>query len=289
MTITTLDFTNQPNSTKDMIITILSEDFPISLPKIKNKLQKKYQKSISYQGIYKELNIMLEKGILLKREKQYLLNKEWILNINKFSKELYQTYTKIMKNSLTLLDKLKKDGDTITMYFNSHAELDEYFVSVMEHFNKNSPKNEKIYMYYNHNSWPIVHSKQENKILEYTENNTKYYCICGNDTPLDRWATKYENSIGMHVKINPEYSPEYSYQIYGDITVQFYFEKTIIKQIDEYFQKITDLSSFIIEDFFKIQNQQTKIKVTLIKNKSFSLLLKKEFLSNFKNEGNKIK
>ncbi len=54
---------------------------------------------------------MMEKNIIIKQDKEYLLNKDWILEINKISKHIYLNYTKASNYSLSLFEKLQKERD----------------------------------------------------------------------------------------------------------------------------------------------------------------------------------
>lgn len=281
MTFEIFNFSVKPESTKDMIIMILSEEFPLTLPKIKNILQKKYHKTISYQGVYKEINLMIEKKIIIKDEKSYLLNKEWILNLNKYSEHLYLTYSKIKKYSLSVFSKLEKEGDVITLNFSSITELDEYFIEAMDHFNKNINNKDTIVMYYYHNWWPVLYSKKEKNILEFDPKNKKFYCICGSNTALDKWSTDYENEIGMNVKIVTNYNKNFEFQIYQDIVIQVYIDPKITKKIDNYFNKCSDFSNFNINDFIHILNEKQNITLVLLKNEMLAKALRSEVMGVF--------
>ena len=64
----------ETNSTKSLIIKILSENQPLSLKELHAKLQK--QKQLSYQATHKAVSEMVNEKILLKMKAKYEINKE---------------------------------------------------------------------------------------------------------------------------------------------------------------------------------------------------------------------
>lgn len=71
---------------RNRIISILSEDFPLSFRKISNKL------NVSDRTLYRILNLMVEEGILIKEDGQYLINSEWLKNIEKLKEKIIKNY-----------------------------------------------------------------------------------------------------------------------------------------------------------------------------------------------------
>jgi len=56
-------------STQDLIIEILSNEWPLTTKQIHNRLKRNHAKNISYQAAHKTIKQMLEEKILLKEKK----------------------------------------------------------------------------------------------------------------------------------------------------------------------------------------------------------------------------
>ncbi|MCR4336142.1 MAG: hypothetical protein NUV57_06455, partial [archaeon] len=65
-------------STKQKIIDILSNEWPLSAKSIYDKLQKQYSSEISYQATHKTIQDLETEKIIEKKEKGYQLNLEWV-------------------------------------------------------------------------------------------------------------------------------------------------------------------------------------------------------------------
>ena len=78
-------------STKDQIISLLSENWPLSAKEIYNRLQREQASEITYQAVHKTLGEMSEEGILTKEEKGYRISDSWIKNLKEFSNCLLYT------------------------------------------------------------------------------------------------------------------------------------------------------------------------------------------------------
>jgi len=76
------------SSTKEKIIELLSEKWPLTAKKIYRNLLRNYRLSITYQATHKALKELAENGILEKRKEGYLLNKEWVTKLGDFSEKI---------------------------------------------------------------------------------------------------------------------------------------------------------------------------------------------------------
>ena len=52
---------------RNQIISVLSEDFPLTFRKLSNKLKKEHNKTISEKALYRIVGLMTKEGILNKR------------------------------------------------------------------------------------------------------------------------------------------------------------------------------------------------------------------------------
>ena len=79
------------SKTKALIIDILLNEFPLSNNEIHQRINK------DYYTIYDSVQTLLKQGILLKREKKYSINPDWIKNMNNFISNLRNKYKPLRK------------------------------------------------------------------------------------------------------------------------------------------------------------------------------------------------
>ena len=80
-------------STKDSIISVLSEDWPLSAREVYLKMRRDYGHKQSYQSVYSAIRRLLLDDVLELRGRKYLLNQEWIKNLEKFSELTRKNYS----------------------------------------------------------------------------------------------------------------------------------------------------------------------------------------------------
>ncbi len=277
----TVLLTFEPKNVKEMIVFILAHEFPLSTKELKSRIKKYYSRSVSYQAVHKEAMKLGREGLLLKQDKKFQLNARWVQKFYKFAEALHINYSKARKYPLNIL-KLREDGDIITLDFDSLNEADDYFIDVMDYFYQTLSPDEPIIMHYRHNAWPILHAKKQEEISTAGPRERRTYCLCGSDTPLDRWCTDFENSIGMNVKIVPGAAKQWGTHVYGDLILQFHREATVSRKMDEFFEKSTSIDTIDPSELRELFDQKGNFKVIVHKNKLMADEIKAETMKHFK-------
>jgi hypothetical protein len=77
---------------RNQIISILTEEFPLSFRKIANKLKKDYSKSISDKALYRILGLMAKENILINEDHEFSVNSKWLGNLDKFIEKISKKY-----------------------------------------------------------------------------------------------------------------------------------------------------------------------------------------------------
>lgn len=77
---------------KDLVVTLLTQEQPLSIIQLTNKIQKQYAVSVTYQAVRKAVNTLHAQKVLHKERKQYSIRKEWVLQLKSFFDTLLTTY-----------------------------------------------------------------------------------------------------------------------------------------------------------------------------------------------------
>jgi DNA-binding Lrp family transcriptional regulator len=271
---------NERPSVKNNIVAILADEFPLSINEIRSRLRISFKHSVSYQAVHKELVKLLEEGVVHKEDAGYLLNISWIIDKSNLYRRMEINYTRERRYSLGLMRKIQHDGDTVHLEFSTLTDIDNYFISVMEFFNTLVGKDDPIIMQYRHNTWPVLHAQREQEILQKQPENTKFYCLCGSYTPLDKWACDYERSIGMHV-MHKESATNFSVHVYGDVIIQFNTDPAIVLDIDSFYKSSAPMT-YNPKRLIDIQNKKARHTVMMYKNSMLADQIRREVMSLFK-------
>jgi hypoxanthine-guanine phosphoribosyltransferase len=81
-------------SVREAVISILSNEFPLSTKKIFNRVKKDHNLSVTYQAVFKSIQEMIVENVLEKIDKEYKLNITWIENLENEIKIIKHSYVK---------------------------------------------------------------------------------------------------------------------------------------------------------------------------------------------------
>lgn len=269
---------HEPNNTKDMIILILAEDFPLTLMKIKNLISKRYKKNLTYQGVYKEINKLIEDKIIVKENKEYLLDKEWILRINKSSEKIYLNYNN--KNDFSkIFEELKEEGSSKTIILNSIFEVDELLIKLLKNYNNFFQTNKPILMHYSNNTWPYLYPRELFEIKNSLDN--EFYCLVNIESEIRNWAYDFKKRLGYKVQRVEQRPPYWNFDLIGDFIFHYIFDKKILKELRDFLEKTNKIKNIDFEELNSIINKKGVFKFIVMNNSEIKENLLNEIKTHF--------
>lgn len=282
--ITTPSLGKTKKSAKDLIISTLTFNYPLTLSKLTNNIKKKYGASVTFQGVRKAVNLLIEQGIVEKKGKEFLLNKNWIRDLRDFSDELYDSY--FSENpGIKDIETITEDMKIYT--FDNLIEVDLFWNKIITKWFSTHPEiKERVYVQQFAHMWPVLGQMQEeasitNVIHKY---NLKFYILNNGNTKLDKWCKNYYEGLGAFYTTNPKGKKEENdkyYSIYGDFIIQTTYPKEIANQIDEIYESSTNFENFKAHELIKILKRKIEIKVMVMKNSLIAEQLRKGILAHF--------
>ncbi|MBU2476151.1 hypothetical protein KKG83_01635 [Candidatus Micrarchaeota archaeon] len=75
-----------------IIVSLLFQEWPLTVKGIQNKTKNKFSKQVSLQAVYKETKKLEKESIVLKSDKHYKLNLVWLKKIKEFSQNAIIKY-----------------------------------------------------------------------------------------------------------------------------------------------------------------------------------------------------
>ena len=102
---------NGEGKVKDAIVNVLGSEWPLSLKEIYFAVVKEYSLGVSHQAVHKALKKLAENKVLVRHERKYCLNIEWIREVKQFGASLEEAYSqpteKALPSRISDFEKLK--------------------------------------------------------------------------------------------------------------------------------------------------------------------------------------
>ncbi len=260
------------DSTKELVVRVLGQEWPLSGREIFYKVQLELGKSISYQAVQKHVKELVERNVLTKSRDGFKLNIEW-LDLNK-------------KQSEDLLDKYVSfsnfKGDQFSVVLNSCYETDKLLLSLMA---KNIPKdNSKPFLglHWIHFWIPLLFSVKEYFMMKSFFSLYSKYAITPGKTVVDKWCANYWKKYNLKTKLGVPLPFKHSVVLCNDLIIEVIYPKKFVKKINSFYNNIKSIKKLDINELFEeIFLMPVKIPVIVTKNKDLFEKLKKETLSFF--------
>ena len=76
----------------EIVVLLLIEEWPLSPKGMYNRVARNYTKPVSFQAVHKAVKKLHTQDILIKQEKYYKLNPEWLKQISTFGIKTAENY-----------------------------------------------------------------------------------------------------------------------------------------------------------------------------------------------------
>ncbi len=254
----TLPLLETPTSVKDMVFSILMQDYPLSLIELLNTIKKRYTISLSFQAVRKAVLELEQAKVIHKDGKKFSLSREWILHLIKFGNTLQKNY---FTSPHTRKKATLEVGPNLTVYtLPKLVDLDYVWNGIIRE-SLSEPNAPKIITFKAVHFWFMLATlAQETELIkEMQQHGIKLYYICYGNTPLDKWTVQMYNRLGVHCKQLPkpkDFVPGLNIGTYGNYLIQATHPQPLATEIDKFFhscQKVEDASLAKITDFVTAQ------------------------------------
>lgn len=257
-----------PKTVKEKIIVLLASEFPLTVKELKLKIKNNFNENVSYQSVHKELNHLISDEIIKCENKKYLLNIDWIKQVGLFSDLILSNYTSQKKHSINKLLELKNDGDSLSFDFESYAQLDNYFMELLDYFNEFFESDKTILMHYSHSWWPLLYPLREKQVVGKLK--SKFYGIHGAKTTIDKFCADYNQSIGIINLYSKDKTIHWNVNVLGDLIFSFYGDDSINNEIHQFFEKYKDLKSLDLKKLTDTIEKKGKFRVLVLKDSIYA-------------------
>lgn len=249
---------------RKLIIDTLVDEWPLSVKRIYFKVRK--HKPVTYHAVYKIVKEMVEKGILEKRDKKYLINKKWIEEIIKFGEKLKLSYSRSAERPDLLI-------------FNTVAECDEYFMKtgIEEGMEK--------FIQCKHLWWGVFRPEATLSTIEREKmQKCVTYIVCGGNSSIEKWQAKLEKkSKTYEIKLGVVCNRNCDVIVCGDTVFEIYYPRKLLKVLEDAYSKANSIDELNLKSLLKtFYKKPTEIIVSVTRNEKIANLIKQEILKYFR-------
>ncbi|MBI5332813.1 MAG: hypothetical protein HZB65_04520 [Candidatus Aenigmarchaeota archaeon] len=267
------------NSLRNATLNILMTKHPLSARDIYEIIKCDHVKLATYPAVYKTLKVMTREKKLIKHNRSFSINAEWIKELKQFAERVEEEY--VHKTHLPRFDEIK-DNESKTLVFDNLESADKYRKRLqMEYLQK---KDSPPYIgFYKQFKSPLVHSEKSLGILtQIGKAKLTTYLVSQSNAPLNNWCAEYYRKSGVFVKSGVLFSLENETMVLGDVVVQIAVPKKLDVMINKIYSKVKRLEELNIPDFFnEIYAKNYSIKMILFKNREIAAQMRDRLLSFF--------
>ncbi|MBI2530140.1 MAG: hypothetical protein HYW05_03275 [Candidatus Diapherotrites archaeon] len=270
------------NTTKDAIISILSQEWPLSAKEIYGRTKRQLSLNVSYQAIHKSLKQLEENRIIYRAGAKYELNKDWISNIKKFSTNLEKLYNK--EGMIYDIDPNFKG--TIKLEFNDFSVLSVFIAELLANRILAGDSDPTAIAWFRHMYWPLRFNFKDFAILQGVARNCKKtYAIVSLASPFDKWLQKQFLRAGVsNVKIGTkEQLFDDSLYVQGDCIIEVVSSAETKQILDEVYNRNKNLTDLFREVYFRnTLKTPMHFDLTITRNPDMAKFLKKQLMKYFR-------
>ncbi len=231
---------------------------------------------ITLQHLYRIINKMVSAQMMIKEHGNLSLNRLWIRNLGLFADSAIAALEK--KDSPMTLPS--KEGQHVTLTADSLSSMQAVWYDLLVHLREHLGKDQnRVYKYYSHAWWLLLDTKKTARFYKaIASRGITCYWLLGNDTFLDRLATKdFQSIVHISTARRAVFPTEgYNVNVYGDYVLECIFPSHIGKHLELLFTKITstkDYDPVLLEDIFTMK---AKFSIKLWKNKKLAVQLEQK-------------
>lgn len=283
----------KPNAqSRDLIVSVLAYEFPLSINKIYNLIKKNYASRVTYQAVHKIIRQMLSDGTLIKKGKEYMLSKDWISTLSEFVNLIDHNYSIGSKTNIKAIQDLST-GRMQVLTFDSYMEAENFKKKIEEEYVRNSNKNSPPICVHEHNlKRPIIYSGElMNHLSNFTTSGVEVFHLCESTTLIDKWcADFYSKSLSFNCKFGIPCPNGFEFYILGDRTIELHAPNSLWEDISKAYSEAGHISKLDVIEFYKdVLLKKREIQVVMYENKEISEGLRNNIMKYFIKKRTKVK
>lgn len=257
--------------TKDIIISVLGYEWPLTPKKIYNIVRQRYSKSVTYQAVYKSLNELVDEGVMVRNKGGYQIGMKWLKELHRFTECVETNYYSKRKIGPAAGVKESKSGSNITILtFSTLFDAEKYLYYLQKHSILNSNEKGMLCMHRLHEWRPLMYMRAEyNWARLLRQLGYKVYVMYAGSTLMEKRYAEFYRKFGWNVRTGVESVGMNETTVFRDTVIQL----MLPKDIKDNFEKIFSNNSTGLNVRQLIENvleKKSDISVIITKNRGIA-------------------
>ena len=266
---------------KDLIISVLAMQHPLSSKRIYNDIKKRFGYSVTYQAVHKTILLLLEKGVLVREGMEYSINMQWIDEISNFVERMKESYDKQKKYPFGIIDMQTTDNMQMIV-FNNFLSAELFNLRILDKYCSNSKNSGFFCAHIQHIKRPIFQTEQAYETLRIFKKTKfqKYVLVRGNNL-IDRWCVDFYQGVFNYI-LGVDAAKDYETHVLGDTITQLYIPSEISRKIDFVYNNTKRIEDVKIPKVYSdIYERKCKVQLLIYKNPEIAEQLRQKTLTHF--------
>ena len=244
-------------TTKEIIIHILGNRWPLSPKEIHNSLIKEQGISSSYQATHKSIRELEEKGILYKEERKYKLSQDWIQKSKNYFHRLAISYEK---------HQYAIESEKI-IKFTNYTDFSLTLANMFDTKKLIGPNYTDGYILARHLYWPLKFDFRDFELCKSVAFNAKPHIISQYSAPFDKLIKKYYKLAQWpEVVIGSDIQVEEDFVVQGHTIVQIKYSENTKQKLDKIWNKVHNLADLFGQYMQKNSDTEMEIEMKITQN-----------------------
>jgi len=273
----TLPLLGKGGDTRDLVISILSEEWPLTAKEIHNRA-KSIGKNVTYQAVHKAVKLLEEEHVVKQLGKEYSLAEEWIQKIKEFSEALAQKQT----SSEKALNPKAEFPATITVQ--NMIELGYLAIRFSEqtYFSSGEPAKEDLAIAHWRHTWPGVFMvEKEFERLKRIFTVPHFVLVQGN-TAMDRFLAKGLEQMGAKVRLGEDCAGTQDVVVHKDFVLYIHYPSKLREALEKEYDKAKTEKELDLAGLQQaVHGNYGPIMVTIFRNPDLAKQITEETLARF--------
>ena len=217
---------------KNLIISSLSETWPLSAKKLYNMLKKRHAVGFTYQAVHFALKELVQQGILACQKRQYMLSPEWVEKINESATNLVEKYS---KRGLAT-----KPKELLELTFQTAAEAWNF---VLSHMGTDFFGESNLFYAQLRKLFPFpLSSNQIGEVKKFCAAND-VLILCAGNSLIDKVVARFLRKLGAKVYLGVCCAQPTNTIVFKDSVLSVYILYTE-KEMEKFEKKVAKLQNF---------------------------------------------
>ncbi len=221
-----------PTSTRDAIISVLGEQWPLSAKKLYNEVRRRGV-CVTYQAVHKTVKWLIVQGVVLKGESGYVLDRGWVSKLRSFGEQIEQRYA--AAGDITAERLLKSEGQTFTVRFETVFECYRFLLQTIgEYAHEKSVSLQTAAL--RHLWWILAGSPKEHRHLQSIFHAAPLCISVAHGSFGDTLLQRFYEAAGVAVRFAGGSLPGSDMYATDGLVIEIYYPNEIIEAFDTAYQ-----------------------------------------------------